>query len=401
MDAHIPTASPDISDAARGTGSAVAAARKARRLTQAELARQAAVSLSLLRKVEQGDRSLTPGVRTALTRVLGPLPTAPGDTPPPGRIAAVVPLLQDIMDCYDLPPDLTAAPRPLPELRHAVTTATQWRLASRYAELAGLLPGLIPELTAVATTSCGREREQAWGLLALTYRAADAIADKYGHRDMSARAVELTRWAAARSGDPLLEMMAAYVRAELFFVSPHASAGLRILDSAAGAPPPEGQISRLAMYGALHMRAAVLAARAGMPEEAADRLTEARAAASRIPDGIYYGTAFGPSSVRVHELAAAVEAGDTPRALRLAARWQPPHTLPAERRSHFYIEAARAQHWAGNSGQAIAALWQARRAAPQHTRCSPAAISTVQALIQARRRPPPPLLHLAAWLGIT
>ena len=155
------------------------------------------------------------------------------------------------------------------------------------------------------------------------------------------------------------------------------------------------------MYGALHMRAAVLAARAGMPEEAADRVAEARAAASRIPDGIYYGTAFGPSSVRVHELATAVETGDTPHALRLAARWQPPRSLPAERRSHFYIEAARAHHWAGNSDQAMAALWQARRAAPQHTRCNPAAISTVQALIHARRRPSLPLLNLAAWLGIT
>jgi len=155
----------------------------------------------LLRKIEQGDRSLTPGVRAALTRVLGPLSAASGDVPP-SRIAAVLPLLQHVMDCYDLPPDLTTAPRPLPELRHAVTTATQWRLASRYAELAGLLPSLIPELTAVATTSCGREQERAWGLLALAYRAADAIADKHGHRDMSARAVELTRWAAARSGDP-------------------------------------------------------------------------------------------------------------------------------------------------------------------------------------------------------
>jgi len=65
----------------------------------------------------------------------------------------------------------TCRPTPswLPELRHAVTTATQWRLASRY--------------------------------------------------------VELTRWAAAHSGDPMLEMMAAYVRAELFFTGANARTG--------------------------------------------------------------------------------------------------------------------------------------------------------------------------------
>jgi hypothetical protein len=76
-------------------------------------------------------------------------------------------------------------------------------------------------------------------------------------------------------------------------------------------------------------------------------------------------------------------------------------TLPAERRSHFHIEAARAYHWAGNYDEAVAALWQARRTAPQHTRCNRAAISTVQTLLRNRRRPPPPLLQLAAWLGVT
>jgi DNA-binding transcriptional regulator YiaG len=45
---------------AEGPGQAVAAARKARGFTQDELARRAAISLSLLRKVERGVRPLTP-----------------------------------------------------------------------------------------------------------------------------------------------------------------------------------------------------------------------------------------------------------------------------------------------------------------------------------------------------
>jgi hypothetical protein len=305
------------------------------------------------------------------------------------------------MDAYDLPPDLPAGPRPLPELAAAVTTATQWRLASRYAELGGLLPGLIPELTTAATTSTGHQQEQAYGLLALAYRAADAIADKHGHRDLSARAVELTRWAATRSADPALEMMATYVRAELFFTGTHARTGMRLLDAATQTMPAPGDISRLAMHGALQMRAAVLAAHAGMPSEAADRMTEARAAASHIPDGIYHGTAFGPSSIRVHELATAVEESSIGRALQLISQWHPPKALPAERRSHFHIEAARAYHWAGKPDQAMNALMHARQAAPQHTRHNPAAISTAQALISAKRRPSSALLQLASWFGLT
>lgn len=381
-------------------GQIIATARKARGLTQGELARQATVSLSLLRKIEQGDRSLTPGVRAALTRVLGALPVA-GDASSPGRIAAAVPLLQDVMDCYDLPPGSVPAPSPVADLQRRVETATQWRLESRYVELADLLPGLILDLTASTLRAVGRQREQGFALLALAYRAIDAIADKHGYRDMSARAIELTRWAAAQSGDPLLGMMAAYVRAELFFDGARARTGLRILDTAAVSPPPERYTAMLAMYGALQMRAAVLAARAGMAAEAADRMTEARAAASRVPDAVYTGTAFGPSSVRVHELATAVEASDISRATQLISHWHPPPALPAERRSHFHIEAARTHRWAGDPDQAIDSIWDARHAAPQHTRASPAAIHTVQAIIQAKRRPSASLLQLAGWLGIT
>jgi tetratricopeptide repeat protein len=103
----------------------------------------------------------------------------------------------------------------------------------------------------------------------------------------------------------------------------------------------------------------------------------------------------------VHQLAAAVEGNDIARAIKLPERWQPPRTIPAERRSHFYIEAARAYRMAGNTDKAIAALRQARQAAPQHTRYNPVVSETVHALILGRRCPPLPLLRLAAWLGLT
>jgi hypothetical protein len=216
---------------------------------------------------------------------------------------------------------------------------------------------------------------------------------------MSGRTTELIRWAAARSADPQLEMMSAYVRAELFFSGQHARSGLRMIDSVTAPAPPADDVPLLATRGALCMRAAVLAARAGVPGEAADRMAEAQAIARQVPDGVYHGTAFGPGSVRVHELALAVEAGDVGRAVKLAGQWQPPRALPAERRSHFHIEAARAYCWAGNREQAVTALWQARRAAPQHARCNPAVIETISVLIRGSRKPPPPLIQLATWTG--
>jgi transcriptional regulator with XRE-family HTH domain len=382
-------------------GRAIAVARKACGLTQRELSHRAMISLSLLRKIEQGTRSLTPGVRAALATVFGPVPLADRDRSAPARIADALPLLREAMDAYDIPPDPLPARLPLPQLRQLTESATTWRLAAQYAKLADLIPGLIAGLTAAALGSSGLEQEQAFGLLALAYRAADAIADKHGHHDMSARATDLIRWAAARSADPLLEQMSAYVRAELFFNGQHARHGLRVLDAAIGAMPPASLVAALAMHGSLCMRAAVLAGRSGLPEEAAARLADACAAAQQVPDGIYHGTAFGPSSVRVHELALAVESHDIGRAVKLSTQWQPPCALPAERRSHFHIEAARAHCWAGQRDQAVTALWQARQSAPQHTRCNPAVSDTVTTLIRGSRKPSSQLIQLANWIGLS
>lgn len=384
----------------RKTGQAVAAARKARRLTQAELARKAAISPHLLCSIEQGRRSLTPEVRQAITGVIGPISGEPGTRPAREQLRPVLSVLSGLMDAYDLPADPPAAPKPLQELGSLTQTATAWRLASRYSQLAGLVPELISDLTTVALSSAGGEREQAFGLLALAWRSADALADKTGSHDLSARATELVRWASERSGDLLLEQMAAYVRAELFFSGEHARTGLRVIDASAGASPQGNSVPHLAAYGALCMRGAVLAARAGLREEAADRIAEARAAADLVPEAVYHGTAFGPGNVRIHGLALAVEASDVGKAVELAAGWQPPRTLPPERRSHFHIEAARVYCMAGQADRAVKELWNARAAAPQHTRCSPAVAGAVESLVRRSRTPSPRLLQLARWTNV-
>ena len=384
----------------RKTGQSVAAARKARGFTQAELARKAVISPHLLSSVEQGRRSLTPEVREAITGVIGPIPDEPGTRPAPEQFWPVLAVLSGLMDGYDLPADPPAVPKPLQELRDLTQTATTWRLASRYSQLAGLIPGLISDLTTVALSAAGDEREQAFGLLALAWRSADALADKTGSHNLSGRATELVRWESARSGDPLLEQMAAYVRAELFFNGEHARTGLRVIDASVGTSPRGDSVAHLAAYGALCMRGAVLAARAGLREEAADRIAEARTIADRVPEAVYHGTAFGPGNVRIHELALAVEASDAGKAVELAAGWQPPRVLPPERRSHFHIEAARAYCMAGQADRAVKELWNARAAAPQHTRCSTAVAEVVESLVQRSRTPSPHLRQLARWTNV-
>lgn len=388
-----------MADGADAFGNHVAVARRAHGMTQLQLADAAAISVSLLRKIEQGIRIATPSVRASIMRALDldDVTSANLDRNVSGRIHDAIPAIRRAIDCFDLPED--GPIRPLTELQADVADATTWRLESRYAQLAELIPGLLTELTRAVHSLAGHDRETAFGLLAMAHRAADAIADKHGYIDLSARAIELIRWSAANSGDPLLGGMAGYVRAELFFAGPHAQAGLRALDTATRSVDPGPTRAAMAVYGSLQMRGGVLAARAGLRDEARARLAEARDATRRIPDGVYYGTAFGPSSIRVHEVAAAAELGDAAGVLAYADGWQPPSALPAERRSHFFIEIARAQLWASRRTSALSSLQRAREIAPQHTRCNPVVRDTVSALLRLHRKPSDALLRFATWVG--
>lgn len=119
-----PAAHETAATAGSDAGQAIAAARKACSITQEELARQAAISLSLLRKIEQGSRPVTPGVRAALSAILGVVPDAADAIAEPARISIVVPRLREAMDAYDILADPPPDPKPLSELRIMTGTAT-------------------------------------------------------------------------------------------------------------------------------------------------------------------------------------------------------------------------------------------------------------------------------------
>lgn len=294
-----------------------------------------------------------------------------GDISRPGRAApslvhADIPHLRRVLDARDLPDD--GPVRPLNELVLAVRTVVVQRMQSDYAALATEVLELLPELhRAILAASPGR-RPQYAALLARVYRAADAIADKFRYFDLSARIIDLLKDAALKSEDDLLLGSAAYVRGEIFFASEDLDTGRRMLSAAADSIRVGASETAAATYGTLHMRAAVMAARAGSALRARDHIEEAQQAARQVNEGVHMGTAFGAASVRIHRLSLAVEIGDVGAALRLASGWAPPTTMPAERRSHFYIDLGRAFHLADQPGRVLSAFGAARRIAPEHIR---------------------------------
>src|SRR5439155_7703517 len=113
---------PMTSERTRSIGERIADARKSRGLTQKVLADRALVSLSLLRKVEQGSRDATPAVVAAVANALTIDVTALTGQPydqqgrHQDRIHTLVPALRRALTYWDLPPDLDTHPRPWPEL---------------------------------------------------------------------------------------------------------------------------------------------------------------------------------------------------------------------------------------------------------------------------------------------
>ncbi|WP_052168771.1 helix-turn-helix domain-containing protein [Actinoalloteichus spitiensis] len=309
-------------------------------------------------------------------------------------VHAAIPRLRRALDRLGLPDDKPT--RNPAELVAEIARASDDRPQSRYGSLARRLPNLISELDHARQIGAADERRHVAALLTLVLRAADGMAFKFGYLDLSARLIDPMRSTAQLAEDPLLLAAVAYVRTETFFATGNLDTAARALELAANDVPDLDTASSCAAFGALHIRAAVVAGRAGKPDRAADHLREARRAAATVPEGVYHGTAFGQDSLRIHELAVAVELRD-PVGIERAAAWHPPENLPAERRSHYFIDLARAQLALGRHEDAYLCLRSARQAAPEHTRAHPQVQQSLSALLRTHGTASSGLLDLAAW----
>ncbi|WP_411079847.1 helix-turn-helix domain-containing protein [Streptomyces sp. cmx-18-6] len=389
-------------DSPREIGERIAARRRARRLTQTALAAAAHVSYATVRAIERGARSPGDDVLEAIADTLDvdAAQLRTGYLGAERRVHRALPALSEVIAGYDLP--LGPPIRPPGQLAEGITTAMDWRLRAQYGRIAATVPDLLADAIRYVHTAPSVEHRHAARMLASAARTADALAYKHGARDLSARLIDLMRWAADRAADPLVRATAAYVRAETFFAARSHTAGLVSLERAVDASPPPTGRTEAAIRGALHMRAAVIASRAGSTDAADTHLTHARQLGDQVGrEGTYLGTTFGPESVRVHEVSIAVGLGPehVDRALRAAHAWKPSADVPAERRSGFYIELARAQDWAGRPVDAFDSLKTARAVAPQHTREHPWVREVVRNLRRFHRADAESLSHFARWAG--
>jgi transcriptional regulator with XRE-family HTH domain len=390
-------------------GQRIAHARKLRDLTQAELAARIPCSKSLVAQVERGHKPATPSLIAAAAEALNVEITELTGQPYRGRdarsdrIHAAIAEIRQALAYWDIAPELDLPPRPLAELRGEVEKVNRYRMEASYVQLGVILPTLIKELTVHVHQLAGTEQARAFRLLSEVYTAVDSMAYKLGYMDLFTLAVERMAWAAGQADDPLLRPIAAMRRSSVFLATGGWDGGMALLARAGremGASSDDD--ASLSVVGTMHLRAAILAARANRTTAAWESMGQASEISERLGhDTRDYGLLFGPTNVAIHGVAVAVELGDADEAIRRGGDLALPDDLPRERSSHHYIDLSRAWMWQGRPDKALICLTTAERLAPQRTRYHPMARQTVTQLMDHQRRLPEPLRGLATRMGLS
>ena len=393
-----------------GVGQRVAEERKLAGWTQVKLAREAMVSVSLVRAVEQGRAPASPAFVSACARALnvGVAELLQQPYPRTNRaeheVHACIPAIRRELAAYRIQPLDDVPLRPIDELRRSVAEASTLRHSVNLLRLGAELPGLLAELRAAVYTLTGSQRERAFGLLAEAYAAAGQVAYKLGYTDLASLTVERYEWAAAQSGDELAVLVGDYQRAGEMIGTADWSSALRFLEKSRSCIEPDiGKNNPvvLSVWGNLHLKSGLAAARAGNRDLADAHLGEAKHTAQRIgKDRDDYQLCFGPTNVNIWSVGLAVEMLDGTEAVKRSEKFTIPATTQRERVGHHFIDLARGYLLHGDKKKAFTTLHAAKNTAPTQTRYHPMVHETIRVLAREETRTTDSIRGFAAWCGL-
>lgn len=244
--------------------------------------------------------------------------------------------------------------------------------ASRYGYVTGRAPLVLSDALRAAGAVDEADRGRAHGLLALAYQAAVAVLTKLGETDLAWIASERGLAAAQQADNPV-------VLGSLFRSVTHAlhatgrfQAGVELTAAAAAVLVPHlssrADDALISVYGSLFLTGAVAASRADDRQTTTAFLTEAQDSATRLGhDANAMWTAFGPTNVAIHRMTTAMELGDVQVAVDLGPRVDA-SGLPVERQVRHAIETARAYTARNRRDDALQALLDAERLAPEQVK---------------------------------
>ncbi|MEV5411343.1 helix-turn-helix transcriptional regulator [Thermopolyspora sp. NPDC052614] len=386
-------------------GRRIAHWRKVRGLTQSGLARQAHVSRSLIAQVEAGHKPATPSLVAAVATALEVDPAQIFGRPyrregvRSDGVHGAISGIRKALTYGHLAPD-TVPPRSLDALDDELAVSQQLQGAAQHVRLGARLPAIIEELTVHAMET---DLPRAWRLLNHADAIAASLARRMGYLDLAQVAVERAAIAAQRAEDPLLPQLVVLTRALLLLSFGLQETALAMVEKAVDEVDPDDG-DGLAVFGALHLRASVAAARAGRAQSAWEHHGVAEDVAREVTrrDGDQhdpYGLQVTAGNVAMHGCAIAIELGDYDRAFRMDERINLSPRLWAERRAHHEIDMARALLWVGRYKSALDRILKAEKIAPQMARHHPTSRETVMQLDRVYRTLPESLRALEHRMG--
>jgi transcriptional regulator with XRE-family HTH domain len=322
------------------------------------------------------------------------------------EIRAALERYDQISAYFHAPPE----PPALPEMRKAVGHAWLTYQHAKYGVLARALPKLLRDAQAADTAMAGGPTSpDAAHLLGEVYQIASSTLRKLGECELAWLAADRSIAVAQRADDPLLAGTATY-RVALALLSmgrarPALEVNVNIANRlASGDNGGSAEPERLSVYGALLLQASMAAARIGDMATVRDLLAGAEEAATIVGgDQNHYWTSFGPTNVRLHRVATAVEMGEGRLAIDVheSIDIDAFGALMPERRAHHYLDVARGYALVGEVSKASEMLLEGDRLAPSEIRCRPLAREVLSDVLRRTRgAPPPPVAELAEHMGV-
>lgn len=270
-----------------------------------------------------------------------------------------------------LPARPRGGPLDLTDLRSQVDQAHHHRRHGQYGDLGLILPRLLDDTADTAAVLDGDAAADALVLVAEARHDAAMMTKKLGLVDLAAVAASQSTQAATASGDVLWTVAAAWTEAEVYFSAGAVPEGLELiqstldrLDGMLGDDDPRVW----SMWGTLHLLAALGEAQWKNRAEAEAHLAEAdrAVAANGFAERDDFQDVFGPANTALNAVSTRLELGDGLASLdaMTGVEWK---VLPKERRARHLIDVGRAKMSGKRDDEAMRALLDASRLAPEYT----------------------------------
>jgi len=372
-------------------GGRIAAHRARRGLTQEELAGLVGISLSLMKKIESGDRLVTRFAQLVLfaqalrindlRELTGvPLPLMPdGRRGHPAAEAVRTALLERSRPAIE--------PIRLTELAFSIERTWQaWQSPSpfRYAQVGQDLPQLLRQTRLLLMTTRDEERRHVLVGASKLYQLVRTWTKRVGEHELSLLAADRAVTTAMEADDPDLTGAASWNLAMILSARGHTDHARAVCAEAIEELRPrmtDGKTQRFAVWGGLHLLGATEAARADDAGEAHRLLDAADKVADRTGETNHFRMVFGPTNVACHRVATALELDRTRDALAIAEQVSVDNAPAVERRLTFHLDAARGYVRNSNDVAAVHMMQRIHRESPEELRYSSVARETLRLLV--------------------